>query len=126
MRGNRIFVPQHVLDRWLAEGRVDVQGDELITQPERRRFSLTTAVRFTAEVTGSEDTHQLVGRVKDVAQLAELGAEHYATSVILGDNAYEVVEGFTGAPARGDTALPSDGPLPPGGRDALSWILSAR
>ncbi len=96
MRDNRLFVPQHMLDQWLSEERVEVEGEVMITKPEGQRFTLTTAVLFKDEVTGSPDAHDLLGRVKDLEQLAELGAEHYADSVILGDNAYQVVEGFAG------------------------------
>jgi hypothetical protein len=98
MRENRLFVPQQMLDLWLSEERVDVEGEVMITKPEGQRFTLTTAVLFKAEVTGAEDEHELVGRVKDLGQLTELGAEHYADSVILKDNAYQVVEGFAGSP----------------------------
>lgn len=96
MSDNRLFLSQQLLDHWMSEGRVDVEGEVMITQPEGRRFALTTAVLFKAEVSGSADRHDLVGRVKDLEQLAALGAEHYADSVILGDNAYQVVEGFAG------------------------------
>src|SRR5690606_24917241 len=65
---------------------------------EGHRFSLTTAVLFRSEVTGEADPHDLVGKVKDLEQLAAIGAEHYADSVIMGDNAYQVVEGFAGTP----------------------------
>lgn len=98
MRENRLFVPQHMLDHWLSEDRIEVQGEVMITKPEGQRFNLTTAVLFKSEVSGTEDEHELVGRVKDLDQLAELGAEHYADSVILKDNAYQVVEGFAGTP----------------------------
>ena len=81
-----------------AEDRIEVDGEEMITRPEGQRFRLSTAVLFKTEVTGEPDAHDLLGKVKDVEQLAEMGAEHYADSVIMGDNAYEVVEGFAGLP----------------------------
>src|SRR5688572_8107541 len=98
MRENRLFVPQQMLDQWLSEDRVEVQGEVMITKPEGQKLTLATAVLFKSEVTGTEDQHELIGRVKDVEQLAAIGAEHYADSVILGDNAYQVVEGFAGTP----------------------------
>jgi hypothetical protein len=98
MRANRLFVPQQMLDQWLSEDRVEVQGEVMVTKPEGQRLTLTTAVLFKAEVTGTEDQHELIGRVKDLEQLGQLGGEHYADSVILGDNAYQVVEGFAGTP----------------------------
>ncbi len=100
MRENRLFLPQQLLDHWLSEGRVEVEGEVMITKPEGQRFTLTTAVLFKSEVTGAADAHGLVGRVKDLEQIAALGAEHYADSVILGDNAYQVVEGFAGTLVR--------------------------
>jgi hypothetical protein len=39
-----------------------------------------------------------VGRVKDLEQVAALNGEHCAESVIIGDHAYDVIEGFLGEP----------------------------
>jgi hypothetical protein len=50
------------------------------------------------EVSGSEDIYDLVGRVKSVTFLTELGAEILESSMLLGENAYEVVPGFIGSP----------------------------
>jgi hypothetical protein len=109
VRQNRLFVPQHLLDQWLSEERVAVDGEVLVTQPEGQRFALTTAVLFREEVTGEPDAHDLLGRVKDLEQLAALGAEHYADSVLLGENAYQVVEGFAGTPLREETPADATG-----------------
>ena len=98
MGRNRLFIPQAQLDVWLSEDRIEVEGEEMVTRPEGQRFQLTTAVLFKSEVTGEPDAHDLVGRVKDLEQLAAMNAEHYADSVILEDNAYEVLEGFAGTP----------------------------
>jgi hypothetical protein len=98
MRANRLFVPQGMLDLWLSDERIEVEGETMITRPEEQRFTLTTAVLFQEEVAGGGDAAGLIGKVKDLEQLAEIGAEHYADSVILGDSAYTVVEGFTGVP----------------------------
>lgn len=103
MRQNRLFVPQLMLDQWLSEERVEVEGEILITRPEGQRFVLTTAVLFKEEVSGEADEHALVGKVKDLQQLSELGAEHYADSVIMGENAYQVIEGFAGSPIQDHT-----------------------
>ena len=100
MRENRLFVPQAMMDHWLSEARVEVEGEVMITKPEGQRFTLATAVLFKSEVTGSPDAHDLVGKVKDLEQIGAIGGEHYADSVILGDNAYQVVEGFAGTLVR--------------------------
>ena len=39
------------------------------------------------------DPHDLVGRIKSLEQVTAMEGEHCADSVIIGDNAYEVVEG---------------------------------
>ena len=50
------------------------------------------------EVTGVEDAHEIVGRVKSESFMRELGAELLGTSMVVGDNAYDVVPGFIGSP----------------------------
>lgn len=92
MPTSRVFVPQEALEAWLSSGRVHMVGETLFL--EGQAFALESAVRFMSEVTGGTDEPRLVGRVKTLAQIAELGGEQCAASVVLGDNAYEVVEGF--------------------------------
>jgi len=101
MRRNRVFLPQDALDRWLEEGRVEVDGEIMTMKPELQRFRLKSAVRFVDEVGGAGDAAKLLGKVKDLEQITEFGGEHYADSVLLGDAAYQVVEGFVGEPEGG-------------------------
>jgi len=96
---NAMFVSQETVDKWITEGRVSVGGEMMTLMPEGRRFALTSAVHFVAEVADGGDEQQLVGKVKALEVVAEIGGEHYADSVILDDNAYEVVEGFLGVNA---------------------------
>ena len=96
MAASRIFISQDTLDNWLTNGRVEVEGDTMTLVPEGNRFKIRTAVHLTSEIAGGGDEQKLVGRVKDLEALVEIGAEHAHTSVILDDNAYEVVEGFLG------------------------------
>jgi hypothetical protein len=95
---NRVFFPQAALDEWLADDRVDLKNDELSIKGEGRRFRIIEAVRVLREVTGSPDPHHLLGCVKSCAFLNELGAELLETSMIIGDNAYDVLPGFVGVP----------------------------
>lgn len=95
---NRVFFPQVALDAWIAEDRVDLRNDELTIKSENRKYRIIEAVRIMAEVTGTPDENELVGKVKSHAFLSELGAEIVEGSVILGDNAYDAVPGFVGAP----------------------------
>ena len=97
MTSHRLFVSQDVLDRWMVEDSVAVEGDVMILEGNQR-FRLLSAVCFTEELTGEGDPNDLIGRVKDLETLSGLGGELVSDSVILGDNAYTVVEGFVGQP----------------------------
>lgn len=90
-----MFVSQATLDEWLGNGEVVVDG-EVMSLARVGRFRLETAFHFLSEIAEGGDAEELVGKVKTQEQLASLGGEHCAGSVILGDNAYEVVEGFLG------------------------------
>jgi hypothetical protein len=107
--GNRVFLPQQALHQWLGQGRVTLVDDELTITPAGRRFRLVSAVRFLREVGGASDTAGLVGKVKTVEQVQALQGELCADSVILGDNAYEVIEGFLGEPLPASAARKGSG-----------------
>ena len=105
MAVNRIFFPQEALDAWLDQERVVLDGDLMTLSPEGWSFRLNSAVRFTSEVAGGGDAGGLVGKVKTQEQLSALGGEHCAGTVIIGDDAYEVVEGFVGEPLPDQTLV---------------------
>ena len=125
MGKNRVFFPQEALDRWLIEGRVEISGSELTIVSERRRYRLVEAVRVVSEEAGHTDPDELVGKVKTVPYLTELGAELLGDSMVLGDNAYRVVSGWLGSPvgtlAEHRASRPelraSRAPAPPAGSD---------
>jgi hypothetical protein len=98
MPENRVFIPQDALDAWLAEDRVAIDGELLTLKSEGQRFKLKTAVRFMTEVAGGGDQAKLIGKVKDLDQLKSLGGDYSSGSVVLNDDAYEVIEGFVGEP----------------------------
>jgi hypothetical protein len=102
----RVFVPQEALESWVAEGRAQLNGETLVL--EEVAFQLASAVRFIAEVAGGGDAQDLVGKVKTLAQVGELGGEHVTASVVLGDNAYEVIDGFLAQPAPASQDLTSE------------------
>jgi hypothetical protein len=88
----RVFVPQEAVESWLSAGRADLHRDVLTL--DGRRFTATPAVRFMAEVAGGQDELDLVGSVRPNDYLDELAAEHSHEAVLLGDNAYQVAEGY--------------------------------
>lgn len=96
--GNRVFFPQLLLDQWSIEGKIDLSGSDLVLHAEGRRYVVEECVRVVAEVSGSSDTHGLVGKVWPKADLEGLSAEILEGSMVLGDNAYDVVPGWCGRP----------------------------
>jgi hypothetical protein len=110
MGANRAFLAQEALDLWLADGRVSLEGETLRLLPEGIELRLSSAVCFKSEVAGGGDVQALVGKVKTVEDVTALSGEHVSGSVVLGDDAYEVVDGFLAdlqgdANAETDTAL---------------------
>lgn len=127
---NRVFFPQQALDLWMGEDRVDLVGNELVIKAEGRKYRVVEAVRVLKEVTGGLDEHELVGKVKSMSFMTELGAEILDTSMVLGDLAYEVVPGFAGTPVgsfaehRAVNVPPGDGPIPNSDEEMLAEYLA--
>ncbi|MBI4918107.1 MAG: hypothetical protein HY825_19875 [Acidobacteria bacterium] len=101
--GVRFFISQEVLDGLVEKEQATVQ-DDVLSIPERGlRAKVEPAVFFLREVEGKPDPNDLVGKVKTLEAIAERGADHFRASVILGDIAYDVVEGHLGAAEDGWT-----------------------
>jgi hypothetical protein len=98
MGKNRVFFPQQVLDRWLNAADAELHANELTLKAERKRYKLVEAVRVIAEVSGTPDPYDITGRVKTVGFLTELGAELLGESMLIAENAYEIVPGWLGQP----------------------------
>lgn len=129
---NRVFFPQMALDEWLVEARAELSNDELTIKSENRKYRIIEGIRVLREVSGTADTHELIGKVKSKAFLVELGAEILESSMILGDNAYDVVPGFVGAPVgvqAAQSAPISASPAPPptsSDEDLLAAFLATK
>jgi hypothetical protein len=109
MAANRIFFPTALLDVWIADERVELAGDELLLREEGRRYRIAEAVHVVTDVAGGGDGNKLLGKVKTQTQLQAISAEVLETSMIVGDDAYEVVPGFIGTPMG---AAPAPQPSP--------------
>jgi hypothetical protein len=95
---NRVFFPQSAVDQWGIDGKIDLVAGELILLADGRRYKVEEAVRVVTEVTGANDDRQIIGKVKPKRALEEIGAELLESSMILGDNAYDVIPGWMGTP----------------------------
>ena len=101
----RIFVAQTLADSWLSAGRVQLERDLLrisdVGGGGVTDLFINPAVFF-ERIDGSEaDAHDVVGRVKTAQELAQMGADHYESSVVMGDYAYTVVPGYLAIPVDG-------------------------
>ncbi|HVK74178.1 MAG TPA: hypothetical protein VM734_12700 [Kofleriaceae bacterium] len=95
----RLFISNPRLEAWSAEGKITLEGSKMVLSELARSFEIKPAVYFARVAGGEPDPHDLLGKVKDEEELATMGADHMASSVIYVDTAYEVVAGFLGTPA---------------------------
>ncbi len=125
------FLSQQELVNWSDQGKIDVQGTKIVVIGEQLEVPIREAVRFMKLVSG-EDVKGLLAKVKTTEQLQEVGAEHYLDSVILGDAAYEVQQGYIAdvpnearsSPAAGSSAAGASPKAPPGAdADALARFI---
>jgi len=94
---SRLFISVERLDNWTTEGRASLEGDRMTLTELNRSFAMKPAVHFVRSA-GSDDPHDLVGRVKSKDVLDAMGADCFEKSVIYKDTAYDVIEGFIGEP----------------------------
>ena len=101
MNGKRIqlFLSESALNEGLEGDSMRLEGSQLsIAKGEKWlggcALQVETAVHIMREVTELGDPKGLVGRVKTLAALEQMGGEYCEGSVLLGDAAYEAVEGF--------------------------------
>ena len=116
----RLFLSQNQLEEWALEDKADVKDGQLVVSGEEGVYPVTPAVHLVQVVSG-EDTHGLVAKVKTDSQLASLGAEQMADSVLLGDTAYEVVPGYLAEVS----VSPSDAPSADGKPGSETDLLAA-
>jgi hypothetical protein len=82
-----------MLEEWASSDKADVHDQALVLSGETVKYPVEPAVHLTSLVSGP-DEHKLLKKVKTDAQLAELGAERLADSVVAGETAYDVESGY--------------------------------
>ncbi|MBI5549574.1 MAG: hypothetical protein HY901_37285 [Deltaproteobacteria bacterium] len=87
------FIPQATLDAWMDQGKVDVQSDRIVEVATRQEFAMREAVHF-IKVESGADTPGWTHKVKAVEDVRAQGAEHYMSSVILGETVFVVEPGW--------------------------------
>ncbi len=97
-----IFVAQALVDRWLGDGVIQLDGELMRLSGSSMSLFINPAVFFERVDGGDQDPYQVVGCVKNSQELVQMGGEHFDTSVVLGDQAYTVVPGFVAVPVGPD------------------------
>jgi hypothetical protein len=130
----RLFVSQELLDQWAGQGKIELSGNQLKILAENRTFGLRPGARFLSLAAG-QDSNKLVGKVKSEEQLKDLGCELYMSSVLMGEDAYDIQPGFlaevTDTPPSATASVP-DIPLGTtepgvgGGPDPHDTVLSPK
>lgn len=95
-----LFISADTLMHMETDGRLELDGRQFVLKDEGRRFDMAPAASFLSVLSGKDEAG-LVGRVLALSEIAARGGEHYQDSVLLGDVAYQVDEGFLGLPAAG-------------------------
>jgi hypothetical protein len=96
----RIFVSQALVDGWLGAGRIQLEGDLLhvFAGGASTHLFINPAVFFERVDGADVDPYDILGSVRSSQELAAMGAEHFESSVVLGDYAYTVRPGFIALP----------------------------
>lgn len=95
----RIFVAQSALDRWMNSGGATLDADLMrFAGAPGVSFYINPAVHFVSVDGGGPDPYDIIGSVKTSHELAQMGADHYDASVLIGESAYSVQPGFVGTP----------------------------
>ena len=89
----KLFLSQATLEEWAGSDRADVHEQALVLTGDQARYPVEPAVHVMSLVSGP-DEHKLLRKVKTDAQLAQLGAERLADSVVAGESAYDVESGY--------------------------------
>ncbi len=94
----KVFLPQELVDAWITSDKVELVEELMTFRAQGLRLRVVPGFYFDHVAGGSDEAHQLLGRVKSRAAVAALGAEVYMNSVLLGETAYEVEAGFIAKP----------------------------
>ena len=94
----KVFLPQDLVDAWLTADKVVFSGEIMTLRGSALALRMVPGHHFEHVAGGTDEGHELLGRVKSKAAVSALGAEVYMNSVILGETAYEVEGGFVAKP----------------------------
>jgi hypothetical protein len=125
----RVFLPQSALNVWLQSGKAELAEGRFKTHPDGHTYRVVESLRVIQEVAGGADSYQLAGKVKPIEHVRELGAELLGDSMVLDDNAYDIVLGWVAVADSGNAlhareALDNAAHGPQADAEALAQFLA--
>ena len=120
------FVSQKQLDKWLDSGTAELGTDTMSFRLDRQyQVRMSPAMYFVRIVSSPNDTRKMTGKVLELDALKKMGAESLGGSIVLGDDAYDVEEGFLLREAAQASSKPPEPPAakPPKHESARSPVV---
>jgi hypothetical protein len=92
---DRMFIAQSTLEAWVDSGKVEVSENIAYLKKSGRAYILEPAVRFVS-VVPEGTAPSLIGKVLTEQRIIELGGELMGNSVLFGEAAFSVEQGYVG------------------------------
>jgi hypothetical protein len=103
----KLFFSQEIINSWTDDEKVKFDNDTLSIQSGKgvQGYKLTPAYRFVKVSDGGPDPHSLIDAVHSEEELAQMGADAYLNSCILGETAYDVEQGYVAVKAEDEKSI---------------------
>lgn len=103
----KLFFSQEIINSWTDDERVKFENDVLSISSAKgtQEYKLIPAFRFIKVSDDTPDPHGLLEKVKTEEELAEMGAEPYLTSCIMGETAYDIEPGYVAVKAEDEKSI---------------------
>lgn len=93
--GRLVFISQGQMEKLLTEGAAEIKENNIILRLDNTLVGdLEEAYYFVRNVVSGSDSRELIGKVFTREEVLKLGGDIMQNSVIIGDDAYDVEEGF--------------------------------
>ncbi|MGC8928020.1 MAG: hypothetical protein ACP5QK_08865 [Myxococcota bacterium] len=90
-----IFISQEQMEKFVSDGVADITNRDIVLRLEKTYVgNFEEAYYFLRNVINPLDARNMVGRVLTKEEVQNLKADIMQNSIIIGDDAYDVEEGF--------------------------------
>ncbi|MCX7943390.1 MAG: hypothetical protein N2746_02640 [Deltaproteobacteria bacterium] len=90
-----IFISQEQMEKYVNDGVADINGNDIVLRLEKTYIgNLEEAYYFLRNVVNPSDPRGMINRVFTKGEIKDLNADIMQNSVIIGEDVYDVEEGF--------------------------------